>query len=135
MNPLRVVPLKDGKLIFNNYVATLLRYVTEVSLFFIFLNNYIPFKFAQFLENKFVHKNIFFQSTTRSPVIVNENEAIKSSVSFKDNYNDNIDNYVYNLDVNQYDKIFILYETDEKYNIDLRSNNTDKNCIFHINLE
>jgi len=96
---------------------------------------YIPFKFAQFLENKFVHKNIFFQSTTRSPVIVNENEAIKSSVSFKDNYNDNIDNYVYNLDVNQYDKIFILYETDEKYNIDLRSNNTDKNCIFHINLE
>ena len=23
----------------------------------------------------------------------------------------------------------------EKYNIDLRSNNTDKNCIFHINLE
>lgn len=96
---------------------------------------YIPFKFAQFLENKFIHKNIFFQSTTRSPVIVNENEAIKSSVSFKDNYNDNIDNYIYNLDVNQYDKIFILYETDEKYNIDLRSNNTDKNCIFHINLE
>ena len=135
MNPLRVVPLKDGKLIFNNYVATLLRYVTEVSLFFIFLNNYIPFKFAQFLENKFVHKNIFVQSTTRSPVIVNENEAIKSSVSFKDNYNDHIDNYIYNLDVNQYDKIFILYETDEKYNVDLRSNNTDKNCIFHINLE
>lgn len=96
---------------------------------------YIPFKFAQFLENKFMHKNIFFQSTTRSPVIVNENEAIKSSVSFKDNYNDNIDNYIYNLDVNQYDKIFILYETDEKYNIDLRSNNTDRNCIFHINLE
>lgn len=96
---------------------------------------YIPFKFAQFLENKFIHKNIFFQSTTRSPVIVNENEAIKSSVSFKDNYNDNIDNYIYNLDVNQYDKIFILYETDEKYNIDLRSNNTDRNCIFHINLE
>ena len=96
---------------------------------------YIPFKFAQFLENKFVHKNIFFQSTTRSPVIVNENEAIKSSVSFKDNYNDNIDNYVYNLDVNQYDKIFIIYETDEKYNIDLKSNISDKNYIFHINLE
>lgn len=96
---------------------------------------YIPFKFAQFLENKFVHKNIFFQSTTRSPVIVNENEAIKSSVSFKDNYNDNIDNYVYNLDVKQYDKIFIVYETDEKYNIDLKSNISDKNYIFHINLE
>ena len=83
---------------------------------------YIPFKFSQFLEKKFVHKNIFFQSTTRSPVIVNENEAIKSSVSFKDNYNDNIDNYVYNLDVNQYD-------------IDLKSNISDKNYIFHINLE
>lgn len=96
---------------------------------------YIPFKFAQFLENKFVYKNIFFQSTTRSPVIVNENEAIKSSVSFKDNYNDNIDNYVYNLDVKQYDKIFIIYETDEKYNIDLKSNISDKNYIFHINLE
>ena len=96
---------------------------------------YIPFKFAQFLEKKFVHKNIFFQSTTRSPVIVNENEAIKSSVSFKDNYNDNIDNYVYNLDVKQYDKIFIIYETDEKYNINLKSNISDKNYIFYINLK
>lgn len=51
----------------------------------------------------------FFQSTTRSPVAVGD--AIKHAYAFKDNYEDDIENYVYNVGDKQYDHVLVCYET------------------------
>jgi hypothetical protein len=50
-----------------------------------------------------------FQSTTRSPV--STGDSIAHAYSFKDNYGDDIDNFVYNVGSAAYDKIFVCYET------------------------
>jgi hypothetical protein len=51
----------------------------------------------------------FFQSTTRSPVSVGD--SIDHAFEFKDNYGDDIDNFVYNVGSESYDRIFVCYET------------------------
>jgi len=61
----------------------------------------------QFLEDNGIET--YFQATTRSPV--NVDGAIKSKLQFKDNYFENIDNFLYNVIDKEYDKIFICYET------------------------
>jgi hypothetical protein len=50
-----------------------------------------------------------FQSTTRSPVSVGD--SIAHAFAFKDNYGDEIDNFVYNVGSENYDQIFVCYET------------------------
>jgi len=68
---------------------------------------YPPYLFAKFLEENGV--DVYFQATTRSPV--NVDGAIKSKLRFKDNYFENIDNFLYNVIDKSYNKIFICYET------------------------
>ena len=68
---------------------------------------YPPYLLALYLENSGVDS--YFQATTRSPV--NIDGAISSKISFKDNYFENIDNFLYNVTDRDYDKILICYET------------------------
>ncbi|MFN8670486.1 MAG: phosphoribosyltransferase domain-containing protein [Candidatus Sericytochromatia bacterium] len=68
---------------------------------------YLPYVFALFLEKKGV--NVYYQSTTRSPI--NIDIDILSKITFKDNYYENIDNFVYNVIDKSYDKVFVCYET------------------------
>jgi adenine/guanine phosphoribosyltransferase-like PRPP-binding protein len=73
---------------------------------------YPPYLLAKYLENNFNKLNkidIYFQATTRSPV--NIDGEIKSKISFKDNYFENIDNFLYNVVDKDFDKILICYET------------------------
>ena len=67
---------------------------------------YPPYLFAYFLEQNKI--NVYFQATTRSPI--NIDKIISSKIEFKDNYFENIDNFLYNID-HSYQKIFICYET------------------------
>ncbi len=67
---------------------------------------YIPYLFAKYLEENNIES--YFQATTRSPV--NVEGAIKSKIMFKDNYFEDIDNFLYNVIDKSYDKIFICYE-------------------------
>jgi len=68
---------------------------------------YPPYLFAKYLEDNGIE--VYFQATTRSPV--NVDGAIKSKLQFKDNYFENIDNFLYNVIDKEYHKIFICYET------------------------
>ena len=68
---------------------------------------YPPYLFAKYLEQNNIES--YFQATTRSPV--NIDGAITSKISFKDNYSENIDNFLYNVIDRDYDIIFICYET------------------------
>ncbi len=51
----------------------------------------------------------YVQSTTRSPLLMGD--AIVSCVTFQDNYKDDISNYLYNAEMNNYDAIIVVYET------------------------
>lgn len=68
---------------------------------------YPPYLLALFLENSGV--DVYFQATTRSPI--NIDGAISSKVEFKDNYFENIDNFLYNVVDREYDRVFICYES------------------------
>ena len=70
---------------------------------------YPPYLLAKYLEDKGL--NSYFQASTRSPI--NIDGIIKSKISFKDNYFENIDNFVYNIANEKYDKILICYETNK----------------------
>lgn len=50
-----------------------------------------------------------FQSTTRSPVSVGD--SIEHAYTFRDNYGDGIDNFVYNVGSKRYDNTIVCYET------------------------
>jgi len=68
---------------------------------------YPPYLLAKYLENQGFDS--YFQASTRSPI--NIDGIIKSKISFKDNYFENIDNFLYNVENEKYDKILICYET------------------------
>jgi len=68
---------------------------------------YPPYLLALYLENNKIDS--YFQATTRSPV--NIDGAITSKISFKDNYFEEIDNFLYNVIDREYDKILLCYET------------------------
>lgn len=53
--------------------------------------------------------DVYIQSSTRSPIM--EWGGIKNKISFNDNYNEGIANYLYNVNPGQYDKVFIFHET------------------------
>ncbi len=68
---------------------------------------YVPYLLAQYLEDSGIET--YFQATTRSPI--NIDGIITSKIAFKDNYFENIDNFLYNVIDRDYDKIIICYET------------------------
>ncbi len=68
---------------------------------------YPPYLLAKYLQDNGIES--YFQATTRSPV--NIDGAISSKLSFKDNYFEEIDNFLYNVSDRVYDKVFICYET------------------------
>lgn len=51
----------------------------------------------------------YVQSTTRSPILIGN--SILSCVTFQDNYKDDINNYLYNAEMNNYDAIIVVHET------------------------
>ena len=69
--------------------------------------SYLPFRLAEILESSGF--DVHFQTTTRSPILVAGD--IREKVSFPDNYEDDIDNFLYNVKPGNYDTILIGYET------------------------
>ncbi|MBL8820179.1 MAG: phosphoribosyltransferase domain-containing protein [Planctomyces sp.] len=69
---------------------------------------YPAFCWARSLESRNV--DVVFQSTTRSPLMVSGD--LGSALEFEDNYHDGIPNFLYNVSDHQYDRIFVMYETD-----------------------
>lgn len=68
---------------------------------------YAPFLLAEFLESRGV--DVFFQSTTRSPIM--PGTGIAHRLVFKDNYEDGINNYLYNANREDYEHVFVCVET------------------------
>jgi len=68
---------------------------------------YLPFLLASSIES--LGFDVHFQSTTRSPLLVDRD--ITSALEFSDNYHDGIANYIYNVCDRRYDRILIGYET------------------------
>lgn len=74
-----------------------------------------PYFFAKHLEN--MGLEVFFQSTTRSPIILDVD--IKHKHTSLDNYNDGIENYIYNVGENMYEQIILCVETKELFGLDI----------------
>lgn len=74
-----------------------------------------PYFFAKHLEN--LGLEVFFQSTTRSPIILDVD--IKHKHMSLDNYNDEIENYIYNVGENMYEQIILCVETKEIFGLDI----------------
>lgn len=68
---------------------------------------YLPMKIASFMGD-----GISLQSTTRSPIYIDEAKPylIQQKFTFHSPDNDGITNYLYNIEPNQYDDIFIFIE-------------------------
>ena len=66
---------------------------------------YQAFVIGEYLENGGV--DVYVQATSRAPY--NVDVDLKSKITFKDNYSENIDNFFYNPQ--RYDSILICYET------------------------
>ncbi|MDQ7046942.1 MAG: phosphoribosyltransferase domain-containing protein [Sulfurovum sp.] len=78
---------------------------------------YPPYLLAKYLEDNYIES--YFQASTRSPV--NIDGAITSKLYFKDNYFEEIDNFLYNVSDRVYDKVFLCYETTKlPQNFDLK---------------
>jgi len=70
---------------------------------------YPPFLFAEYLEQ--LGYNVFFQTTTRSPIMPGND--ISEKLQFIDNYGDGIPNFVYNVRCEDYSRIVVCYEHPE----------------------
>ena len=68
---------------------------------------YHAYLVAKALEIKGMEASV--QSTTRSPILINS--AIVNRLSFQDNYDDGIDNYLYNNEIYYYDVVIVVHET------------------------
>ncbi len=68
---------------------------------------YAPYLLAKYLEDNGIET--YFQATTRSPI--NIDGTITSQITFKDNYFENIDNFLYNVMDREYDKVIVCYES------------------------
>ena len=73
---------------------------------------YIPMLFAKQFEDK----DVYYHSTTRSPIVEFDKEGypIKSKFIHNSIYNKNIVNYIYNIDKYDYDKCFLFCEFDKE---------------------
>lgn len=77
---------------------------------------YIPMRLAHFMG-----EDVWYQSTTRSPIFPfnKEHYGAKTSISFLNPEDNSIIHYLYNLKENQYDDIFLFLERKvEKKNLD-----------------
>ncbi|HEY9777478.1 MAG TPA: phosphoribosyltransferase domain-containing protein [Planktothrix sp.] len=68
---------------------------------------YAPFLLAEQLEKHGL--DVHFQSTTRSPIMLGG--AIEQALTFEDNYEDGIPNFLYNATAEMYDDIIVCHET------------------------
>ena len=83
---------------------------------------HIPFLFAEFLKSHLVNYelqkdckvDIVYQATGRSPLLLGND--IKEKVCFKDNYDDSMNNYLYNCKPEDYDYIMLFSETNASQN-------------------
>lgn len=66
-----------------------------------------PYLLAERLENE--GARVLFGATTRSPI--KKGMAIKNVVEFPDNYGLGLPNYLYNVDPEKFDRIFLCVET------------------------
>lgn len=68
---------------------------------------YLPMKIASFMG-----ENVFYQSTTRSPIypVDKENYGAKNRYSFPNPEDLSIDHFVYNIAKNEYEDIFLFFE-------------------------
>lgn len=80
-------------------------------------NEYLvkPFFLAKHLED--LGCDVYFQSTTRSPIF--KAHDILEKHTFLDNYHDQMENYIYNVSLEQYEQIVICYETKETFGFTL----------------
>lgn len=69
--------------------------------------SWVPFLMAEQLEKEGIQ--VYFSSTTRSPIM--HGHAIESICLFKDNYGLDINNYAYNVNHQQFDRVFLVIET------------------------
>ena len=70
---------------------------------------YEPYLLARHLENS--GYDVEFQATTRSPILPGAD--VSSVFHFKDNYGERIDNFLYNVHPEKYERSFLCYETGE----------------------
>ena len=68
---------------------------------------YPPFLWAEDLERR--GYDVYFQSTTRSPLL--QSHGIQRVLQFTDNYNDSIDNFLYNTELDDFDEVYFCSET------------------------
>jgi adenine/guanine phosphoribosyltransferase-like PRPP-binding protein len=68
---------------------------------------YLPFRLAEALEARGCE--VFCQATTRSPTLIGH--AIRCSENFPDSYGGAFQNFVYNVEPESYDRIFLCSET------------------------
>ncbi len=68
---------------------------------------YIPMLIASHMGN-----NIMYHSTTRSPILPLGEEAYgaKQAYTFQNPFNDDLTNYFYNIEEDQYDDVFVFIE-------------------------
>lgn len=90
---------------------------------------YPPYLLSKYLEENGIES--YFQATTRSPV--NIDGDIRSKIRFKDNYFEDIDNFLYNVVDRDYHKVLICYETTKvPDNFDLAKQLSDKFDVEEI---
>jgi hypothetical protein len=70
--------------------------------------SHAPFRLARLLEER--GAEVWFQSTTRSPLLPDGD--LRCALEFRDNYHDDIPNYLYNVAVGDYNLMILCYETD-----------------------
>ena len=76
---------------------------------------YIPMLFAKEKENQY---DIYYHSTTRSPIINIDKKhyTIKSKFMLKSFYNIDIQNYIYNIDKHNFSKCYLFVELNKSEN-------------------
>ena len=70
-------------------------------------HSYVPFLIAEQLERDGCQA--YCQATSRSPLM--EYGPVRYARTYRDNYGDGIENYLYNVDASDYDRIIICTET------------------------
>lgn len=88
--------------------------------------SYHPFLLAEYFEKEGV--DVVYQSTTRSPIMLGND--IGHKISFIDNYEDKISNFIYNVAQDQYQQVIICYETNKVADFDLDKLLNAKNVFF-----
>lgn len=95
----------------------------------------IPLELASALKSN----DVSFFATTRSPIIAMDdiNYPINSKFNLNSSYNNDVANYIYNIDKTKYDKCFLFLETNILNNnnnvIDIICNNINCDHIIIVN--